>query len=112
MRSNGEKIQVHQARQRDLESKGANPKLADSDSGGSSSSLPDPKLALPQEDPVPEPQTGKRTFLGRVKKAALHGVTYDIHAVIEEDEQLGNMHGKAEVFEPRIELSFAYLQVR
>lgn len=51
------------------------------------------------------------TLFGKVKKAALHGVTFDIHEVIEEDKQLHEMHNRAEVFEPRIEMSFSYLQV-
>ena len=52
------------------------------------------------------------TLFGKMKKAALHGVTFDIHEVIEEDKQLSEMHSRAEVFQPRIEMSFSYLQVR
>ena len=51
-------------------------------------------------------------LFGRAKKAALHGLTFDIHGVIEEDKDLAELHGRAEVFEPRIEMSFSYLQVQ
>lgn len=81
----------------------------------------DPKLqseALAEAKLAPEHMkvTGAVTpanvgFMGKVKKGLLHGVTYDIHAIVEEDNTLKELHGHAEVFEPRIEMSFSYLQV-
>lgn len=47
----------------------------------------------------------------RFKKAALHGLTFDIHKILEKDKELRDLHDRAEVFEPRTEMSFAYLQV-
>ena len=58
------------------------------------------------------PAVARSTLYGKVKRGLLHGVTYDIHKVIEEDDSLRELHGHAEVFEPRIEMSFSYLQVK
>ena len=81
----------------------------------------DPKLqaeAVAEAKLAPEHMkaTGAATpatvgYMGKIKKGLLHGVTYDIHAIVEEDDTLKELHGHAEVFEPRIEMSFSYLQV-
>lgn len=52
------------------------------------------------------------TFFGKIRKAALHGVTYDIHEVVEKDSHLTDLHARAEVFQPRLESSFSYLQAK
>jgi sodium-dependent phosphate transporter len=78
----------------------------DLETNSSGSDMPDPKLAV--DGSVAEE---KLSIYGRTKKALLHGLVYDIHAVIEEDDHLKTMHDHAEVFEPRIEMSFSYLQV-
>eukprot|EP00245_Coleochaete_scutata_P015149 TRINITY_DN663_c0_g1_i1.p1 TRINITY_DN663_c0_g1~~TRINITY_DN663_c0_g1_i1.p1 ORF type:complete len:648 (-),score=96.18 TRINITY_DN663_c0_g1_i1:684-2627(-) len=54
---------------------------------------------------------GATGFFQRVKKAALHGVDYDIHEIIEEDPVVAAIHKNAEVFDVRAEYAFSYLQV-
>lgn len=45
------------------------------------------------------------------KKAIMHGTSVDVHEVVEEDELVAALHANAEVFEPRVEFTFSYLQV-
>lgn len=59
----------------------------DLETNSSSSDMPDPKLAV--DGSVTEE---KLSIYGRTKKALLHGLVYDIHAVIEEDDHLKTMH--------------------
>eukprot|EP00887_Chlorella_sp_A99_P000900 scaffold5.g900.t1 len=47
----------------------------------------------------------------RVWKAAMHGSNVDIHEVTLTDAKIKEMHGNAEVFDTKSELSFKYLQV-
>jgi hypothetical protein len=49
--------------------------------------------------------------LRATKEAALYGTSVDIHKVVEEDELVAAMHANAEVFDPKTELVFGYLQV-
>ena len=49
--------------------------------------------------------------LHSIQRAAMHGVNVDIHAVVEEDPIVGAIHANAEVFDPKAEQVFAYLQV-
>lgn len=100
--SNGVAIQRHTSRQQKA---AAN---LESGEGKLESEPSDPKLAIPSAEEA-APKAG---MFGKMKKAALHGLTFDIHAVVDEDEHLNTIHNHAEVFEPRIELSFSYLQVR
>lgn len=53
----------------------------------------------------------KKDWLGTAKRAMLHGVTVDIHEIIQTDEIVGKIHGSAEVFDVKAEAIFAYLQV-
>lgn len=41
----------------------------------------------------------------------MHGVTVDIHDIVDKDETVGHIHASAEVFDPKAEAIFAYLQV-
>ena len=76
------------------------------------------------EAPVAPPQ--KRSRLGRlvvrlfklagrsihtIQHAAMHGMEVDIHAVVDEDPLVAAIHANAEVFDPRAEAVFSYLQV-
>lgn len=45
------------------------------------------------------------------KKALLHGTTVDIFEVVEEDPIVSAIHSRAEVFDPKAEYAFQYLQV-
>jgi sodium-dependent phosphate transporter len=47
----------------------------------------------------------------KAKKALLHGVSVDIHAVVEEDPIVAAIHRHAQVFDPRVEFNFGALQV-
>lgn len=45
-------------------------------------------------------------------KVATHGLNVDIHDVVKTSATVGAIHENAEVFEPRVEYAFMYLQVR
>lgn len=49
--------------------------------------------------------------LTKGKSMALHGFTVDVHAIVEEDPIVAAMHSSAEVFDPKAEHAFSYLQV-
>jgi len=57
------------------------------------------------------PQNKLMGFLQAAKKAALHGVTADIHEIVETDEVVAAIHANAEVFDPKAEAVFSYMQV-
>ncbi len=42
----------------------------------------------------------------------LYGTSVDIHHIVEEDEVIAAIHRNAEVFDPKAEFAFQYLQVR
>lgn len=78
----------------------------------------DPELAM--ADGVDAEQYGAKqpphqqrpsSWLQRARKAATRGVDVDIHDVVETDSTVHDIHAKAEVFEPRVEYAFRYLQV-
>lgn len=50
-------------------------------------------------------------MFGKAKDAALYGVSYDIHKVVEEDATVAAIHAHAEKFDPATERVFGYLQV-
>lgn len=47
----------------------------------------------------------------RAWAGATHGLNVDIHKVIKTDAAVNAIHERAEVFEPRVEYAFSYLQV-
>lgn len=47
----------------------------------------------------------------RVWRALTYGMNYDIHAVVQTDERVAEIHANAEMFDRKAELSFKYLQV-
>ncbi|PTQ38021.1 hypothetical protein MARPO_0054s0122 [Marchantia polymorpha] len=47
----------------------------------------------------------------KFSKAATHGMDVDIHQVINDDQKIADIHEAAELFEPRVEYAFSYLQV-
>ena len=46
-----------------------------------------------------------------IREAALHGVEVDIHDCVQDDPIVAEIHAHAEVFDPRAEAVFSYLQV-
>ena len=61
----------------------------------SGSDIADPKLNV---DGVAVPVEEKKlSYFQKAKKAALHGLVYDIHAVIEDDDHLKDMHDHGEL---------------
>ncbi|KAG2440881.1 hypothetical protein HXX76_003735 [Chlamydomonas incerta] len=46
-----------------------------------------------------------------LKRAAMHGMEVDVHEVVEEDPIVAAIHKNAEVFDPKAEYAFSYLQV-
>jgi sodium-dependent phosphate transporter len=55
-------------------------------------------------------QSFKRS-MSKVGTALAHGTNVDIHEAVEEDEVVAAMHANAEVFDPKAEYAFQYLQV-
>nr|AQM55173.1 sodium/phosphate symporter PTB [Coleochaete nitellarum] len=75
------------------------------------SEAPAEKLPAETEGQEMVPATGFAAFVQKAKKAALHGVDYDIHEIVEEDPVVAAIHKNAEVFDIRAEYAFSYLQV-
>jgi len=48
----------------------------------------------------------------RAKSAAMHGMTVDVHDATKNDQRTADIHANAEIFQPRVEYAFSYLQVR
>ncbi|KAG0608617.1 hypothetical protein M758_8G119600 [Ceratodon purpureus] len=53
----------------------------------------------------------KAAWHQRAWKGATHGLNVDIHKVVKTDAKVNAIHERAEVFEPRVEYAFSYLQV-
>jgi phosphate/sulfate permease len=51
-------------------------------------------------------------IIGKMAYALSYGTSVDVHSVVEEDEMVAAIHQNAEVFDPKAEQAFAYLQVR
>ncbi|GLI65531.1 hypothetical protein VaNZ11_009086 [Volvox africanus] len=49
--------------------------------------------------------------MSSLKRAAMHGMEVDIHQIVEEDPIVAAIHENAEVFDPKAEYAFSYLQV-
>ncbi|KXZ44981.1 hypothetical protein GPECTOR_60g759 [Gonium pectorale] len=71
--------------------------------------------ATPQQPVGDSPHSSfndsSRKVLGWMRKAALHGVEVDIHQIVRDDPIVAAIHRNAEVFEPRAEYVFSFLQV-
>ncbi|GFR47206.1 hypothetical protein Agub_g8886 [Astrephomene gubernaculifera] len=69
--------------------------------------------AAQSEPDVEDPEQGNRVMraLTSIRKAAMHGLEVDIHQVVEEDPIVAAIHENAEVFDPKAEFAFSYLQV-
>lgn len=52
-----------------------------------------------------------KSFFARTYKAATYGLNYNIHQIVEEDPIVAKIHAHAEVFDPRAEYAFSWLQV-
>lgn len=57
------------------------------------------------------PKTGMSGLFDRVKKHMIYSLTVDVHEDVEKDEQVAAMHAGAEVFDPKAENIYKYLQV-
>lgn len=57
-------------------------------------------------------QTRVHTLGITALRMAVHGLVQDVHENLEDDHRMVAMHQAAEIFEPRAELVFKYLQVR
>ena len=51
------------------------------------------------------------TWAQKASKAAMHGMNVDIHHRLTHDDRLKAIHDRAEIFEPKVEYTFKYLQV-
>ncbi|CAL8461919.1 g1450 [Coccomyxa elongata] len=51
------------------------------------------------------------TCAQKASKAAMHGINVDIHHHLTHDDHLKAIHDRAEIFEPKVEYTFKYLQV-
>jgi phosphate/sulfate permease len=52
-----------------------------------------------------------RGYLAQARKAAMHGMEVNVHAIVEEDELVAAIHANAEVFDEKAETVFSYMQV-
>jgi len=50
-------------------------------------------------------------YARKAYRALMHGMDVDIHETIEDDPIVAKIHAKAEVFSPKVEFVFSYLQV-
>ena len=53
----------------------------------------------------------KQAWHQKAWAGATHGLNVDIHKVVKTDATINAIHERAEVFEPRVEYAFSYLQV-
>ncbi|KAG0557498.1 hypothetical protein M758_11G131600 [Ceratodon purpureus] len=60
---------------------------------------------------VPVNQNNLQKWGSKAWKAATYGLNVDIHDVVKTSATVGAIHESAEVFEPRVEYAFMYLQV-
>jgi len=63
-----------------------------------------------QEIEAPPISTSSSIFQ-KTKQLLLNGVEYDVHKVIEEDPLVASIHANAELFDPKVESVFKYLQL-
>lgn len=54
---------------------------------------------------------GVQNAAGKVLRLLTYGTKVDIHEVVEEDPIIAAIHANAEVFSPKVEFAFSYLQV-
>ncbi|EFJ43878.1 hypothetical protein VOLCADRAFT_76547 [Volvox carteri f. nagariensis] len=69
--------------------------------------------AKAKEDEADRTESGSKFLraMSSIKKAAMHGMEVDIHQIVEEDPIVAAIHENAEVFDPKAEFAFSYLQV-
>lgn len=60
---------------------------------------------------APMNQNNLQKWGSKAWKVATHGLNVDIHDVVKTSATVGAIHESAEVFEPRVEYAFMYLQV-
>ncbi len=58
-----------------------------------------------------DPEQPPKGILAKMQYAVSYGTSVDIHQVVEEDDMVAAIHQNAEVFDPKAEQAFAYLQV-
>ncbi len=59
-----------------------------------------------------EPQSKLMKAYIVVRNATMRGLEQDVHKIVEEDPIVAAIHKNAEVFDPKTEYAFSYLQVR
>ncbi|KAJ9532650.1 hypothetical protein QJQ45_010711 [Haematococcus lacustris] len=69
------------------------------------------EVAMVVDPNEPKWKTSLRNTYRKAVEAATHGTSVDIHEIVEEDELVGALHANAEVFDPKVEYAFQYLQV-
>lgn len=52
-----------------------------------------------------------QSWISKAGKLAMHGMNVDIHHRLTRDDRLRELHERAEIFSPRVEYTFKYLQV-
>jgi sodium-dependent phosphate transporter len=57
------------------------------------------------------PVSTKSSIFDKTKQLLLNGVEQDIHKVVEEDPLVASIHANAELFDPKVEGVFKYLQL-
>ncbi|GLC32995.1 hypothetical protein PLESTB_000382400 [Pleodorina starrii] len=69
--------------------------------------------AKAKEEEADRTESGSKFIkaMSSLKRAAMHGLEVDIHQVVEEDPIVAAIHENAEVFDPKAEYAFSYLQV-
>lgn len=60
---------------------------------------------------VESDEKAPRSIGSKIWGVISHGWTQDIHDVVNTNQTVGDIHRHAEVFEPRVEYAFMYLQV-
>ncbi|KAJ9518999.1 hypothetical protein QJQ45_026327 [Haematococcus lacustris] len=87
-------------------------KVTDAEKGAAKKAEQEAEVAMEVVDPnEPKWKTSLKRGLRSTWKAINHGTSVDIHEVVEEDELVAALHRNAEVFDPKVEYAFQYLQV-
>ncbi|KAG2490083.1 hypothetical protein HYH03_011389 [Edaphochlamys debaryana] len=69
------------------------------------------KAKAQEEERIEQSDSKMLKAFTSLKRAAMHGLEVDVHQVVEEDPIVAAIHQNAEVFDPKAEYAFSYLQV-
>lgn len=70
----------------------------------------DTAVNMPKDAEI-DPEEPPKGILAKMQYAVSYGTSVDIHQAVEEDDMVAAIHENAEVFDPKAEQAFAYLQV-